>query len=451
MADLAPGGLLPRRKRGDTLGNALALFATTVLTSAFGFAFWWAVARSFEPAAVGAASAALSVMQLMSIAAMVGLGTLLIAELSRGDRRSAQLMTTAVIVAVGAGCMLAAAFAAIAAQVAPEATTALRGPLGLALFMATTASTAALLVLDDAMIGLSRASWQVWRNLVFSIAKLALLPLAVVVWTGDDPRGVVAAWLAGVLVSLVTLLLLARRGGEQLVGRPRASLLGELRRIALAHHWLTLSSAAPRLLLPLLVAVQLSTETNAYFYAALLLATFAHIVPGHLSTALFAIASSERSTLERELRRTFAIFVAVAVSAPLVFAIAGGPLLRAFGPGYDTATQTLTIIGLGTFAAGVKSYYGAVARVNGDIARAATICSIGSGLEVVVAWLALASGGGIETLAIAWVATMVVEALLLYPAVAWAGGLPGRPAGALRRLLRWTAPRTLDAGPSSPR
>jgi len=444
MSVAAPRTRAPTARRGDTLGNALALFTTTILTSAFGFAFWWVVARAFKPEAVGAAAAALAVMQLISIAAMVGLGTLLIAELSRGEREPPELMSTAVLVALVLGGLVAIAVAGIALALAPRASAALRGPAGVGLFAATAALTAALLVLDDAVIGLSRASWQVWRNLVFSAAKLALLPAVLAGWSGEDPRGVLGAWLGGVLVSFAALLLLARRAGQPMLRRPRRELLVELRRVALTHHWLNLSGAAPRLVLPLLVAVQLSTATNAYFYAALLLATFAHIVPAHLSTALFAVASGERSTLKHELRRTFVIFIGVAVAAPVVFAVAGRLILGTFGPGYPRATATLTIIGLGTFATGVKSYYTAVARVNGDLSRAALLCSLGSLLEIGAAWIALASGAGIETLAAAWVAVMALEGLVFWPAVAAAGGLPAQPRGRFARWLRWSAPRTLD-------
>jgi hypothetical protein len=293
------------------------------------------------------------------------------------------------------------------------------------------------------MIGLSRASWQVWRNVVFSVAKLALLPVALLVGTSGDPRGVVAAWAGGVVASFVVLLVLARRGRQPLLARPDRGLLKELRLLALAHHWLNLSSAAPRLVLPLLVAVNLSAEANAYFYAALLLATFAHIVPTHLSTALFAIAGGDRSRLERELRKTFLVFTAVAVAAPIAFAVAGGTMLRTFGPGYDEARTTLVIFGLGTFATGVKSYYMAVTRVHHDLTRAATLSSLGSILEVAAAWAALVAGGGTEALALAWVGAMTVEGLVLWPAVAVAGGFALQPRGRLRARLRWTAPRTL--------
>jgi len=449
VPEFAPGAPPPGRRPTGTLGNALALFTTTIVTSAFGFAFWWAVARSFDAQAVGAAGAALSIMQLISIAAMLGLGTLLISELSRGERDPPELMTTAVIVTVVLGSLLALAFAAATAGLASEATETIQDPVGLALFASTAALTAALLVLDDAMIGLSRASWQVWRNLAFSCAKLALIPVALLWWASDDPRGVIAAWLAGTLISFATLLGLARRGGERMLGRPRRALLGELRRVALAHHWLNLAAAAPRLVLPLLVATLLSTVVNAYFFAALLLVTFVHVVPIHLSTALFAIASGERQVLQRELRRTFLVFCAVCVLAPLAFSLAGAALLNTFGASYDAAATTLTIMSLGTFPTGVRSYYTAVARVNGDLERAAALSSAGSALEIAAAGLALALGGGIEVMAIAWVAAMALEAAILWPAVAVAGDLPGRPRGRMLRRLRWTAPRTLGRSSDS--
>lgn len=444
MSDLAPPAPRLRRGRGDTLGNALALFTTTILTSSLGFAFWWVVARTFEPTAVGAAGAALSIMQLIAIAAMVGLGTLLIAELSRRVRDPAELMTTAVIVTVLLGAILALIFGLGAAVLRTEALAAIRTPAGLALFVATAATTAALLVLDDAMIGISRASWQVWRNLVFSCAKLALIPLALLGWAADDPRAVIAAWLAGAILSFATLLALARRGAEPMLGRPRRALLSELRRMALAHHWLNLARAAPRLVMPLLVATQLSTVTNAYFFAALLLVTFAHVVPSHLATALFAIASGDRSTLTRELRGTLGIFAAVSIAAPVGCLVAGSALLGTFGAGYDMAATALTIMACGTFAIGVKSYYASIARINGDLERAVAVSCWGSALEIAAACLALALGGGIEALALAWVAAMTVQGVVLWPAIAVAGDLRGRPGARALRWVRWVAPRTMS-------
>jgi len=68
----------------------------------------------------------------------------------------------------------------------------------------------------------------------------------------------------------------------------------------------------------------------------------------------------------------------------------------------------------------------------------------GSGLEIAAACLALALGGGIEVLALAWVAAMTVQGAILWPVIAVAGDLPGRPRANAPRWMRWVAPRTMS-------
>jgi O-antigen/teichoic acid export membrane protein len=426
-----------------TLGTALSLFTTTVLTSAFGFAFWAVAARVYSPAVVGASSAAISAMQFVTIFAMLGLGTLLIAELSKRPRHSSDYLMTALAVSALAGTVGALVFALAARRLSPAALSAVHGLFPLATFTATAAITSALLVLDNALIALARASWQVWRNLAFSAVKLLLLPVAAVVWGAGSSEAVMAAWLAGTGASFLVLVTLAIANRVRWLGQPRWGLLRQFRSVALAHHWINLAQVAPRLLLPVLVAGYLSPVTNASFYAALLLVGFAYIVPNHLATALFAVASGEVDLLTRELRRTMVVFLVVAVATALIFAVAANPMLDTFGPGYDSAAGALIVMGLATAPTGVKAYYAAVCRVHGDLRRAALLCSTGSGLEIAVVWIALALGADVLAVGAAWVAAMSLEAVVFWPAVAAAGNLPGQLRGRIAELLRWSAPNTL--------
>ncbi|HEY0530877.1 MAG TPA: hypothetical protein VGD29_04685, partial [Actinoplanes sp.] len=71
------------RLRGhvDLFLNAGSLMATTLITSLFGFAYWWVAARVAPAAAVGQASAAVSAMTLIGTIGMFGMGTMLISDL----------------------------------------------------------------------------------------------------------------------------------------------------------------------------------------------------------------------------------------------------------------------------------------------------------------------------------------------------------------------------------
>jgi O-antigen/teichoic acid export membrane protein len=426
--------------RGGVIANASSLFGSTVVTSLFGFAFWVVAAQLFDPATVGAGGAAISAMQLVATAAMLGLGTLLIGELSGAAGDRAELITTALLTSTSAG-LVGGAILASGAQALWSTETVPSGVAGIALFSGTAGVSAALLVLDDATIGLRRASWQFWRNLAFSILKLAALPLAYFGLGLDDSIGLLTAWFAGAVLSIVVVAVFAGRARVRLIAPPQLDLFRRYGGAAFTHHWLNLSSAAPRLLLPVLVAAYLTPATNASFYSALLLISFAYVASTHLGTALFGIQRGDVRVLQREVRRTIKVCVAIAAIALLVFGAGGNLLLSMFGSGYDDAALPLAILALGTFPNAVRSQYIAICRVNGDLGRCAVISSLGSALEILLPFVALAAGAGLVVVACAWVSAMLLESLVLWPAVAAAAGQGSR----VPWRTSWLAPRTFAA------
>lgn len=423
--------------RGSVVTNAGSLFGSTVVTSLFGFAFWLVATHIFSKAAIGAGGAGISAMQFVANASMLGLGTLLVGELSRSVEHPARLITTALFASAGAG-VLGGVGVAVAARVLSFSGMIPNGIAGLTLFAATTGVYAALLVLDDATVGLSRASWQLWRNLVFSVVKLAALPVVALALGLDGSGGLFLSWLGGAVLSVLVITVLAGRAKLRLVARPRRKLIGSYGGTALLHHWLNLSSGAPRLALPVIVAAYLTPAVNASFYTALLLVGFAYVVSTHFGTALFGVASGDHNALERELRRTLKICGAVAVAALVVFSAGGHLLLSMFGGGYAKASVALAILAVGTLPGSVRPLYTAVCRVNGDLGRAAVLSCVTSGIEILLPLAALATGGGLALVSSAWVAAMFLEGLMLWPAVARVARLPGR----FPRLTRWIAPRT---------
>ncbi|MBO0815771.1 MAG: hypothetical protein J2P30_11620 [Actinobacteria bacterium] len=435
-----------RSHGAEIIANAISLFGTTVITSAAGFAFWGVAAHLFSTRAIGSGSAAISALQLMGEIGMVGLGSLLIGELSKGGPDRRELLSTALAVATAAGAVVGLGFALLVSLTSPGSREVPGGAAGIAMFVAAVAITAALLVLDDATVGLSRAHWQLWRNATFSILKLAVLPVLALAARADGPAGLVGAWLAGAVLSVALVAGLARHAGARLLARPRWQLIRRYRGTALTHHWLNLSSAAPRLLLPVLVAAFLGPAVNAAFYIALLIAGFAYVVPAHLSTALFAVASGDRAALAHVLRRAVFISALTGAGSVVVFWAGGHLMLSLFGHNYEAASGVLAILGMATFASGVKALYMAICRVNGDLRRCAIVSGLGSAAEVLVPALALAEHRALPFVSFCFLVTVTVEALLLWPSVAVAGELGDLPRRAVA-LLEWTAPGVFKASP----
>jgi O-antigen/teichoic acid export membrane protein len=419
------------------LANASSLISSQLVTSVLGFVYWWLAARQFAPSAVGLASAAISAMMLLGSASVLGLGTLLVGELPRQPGKAPSLIAAALVVAGIAGSILGFLFA----LVAPALSADLR-PLGAGignslLFAAGVGLTTFTLVLDQALIGLLRGEFQLWRNGLFALIKLLILA-AVGLWVADRFGLLIyATWVLGSLGSLVYLAVLgARRGVFKNGYRPEWGLLRKLGRTALAHHALNLTLQVPGLALPVLVTVELSATANAHFYVAWMVVSLLFVAPYALTTVLYAVSSAAPDVLAHKLRQTLALSYALGVLANLILLVGADIILGMFGGTYAEAAPGLHILALGVIPLIIRYHYVVLSRIQGRAANAAMFQATGSGLE-----LTLAAGGaalgGLIGLEIGWLIALCVEAIFMAPTVY-------RVAGAGTRLDR----RQTASGPA---
>jgi len=290
------------------------------------------------------------------------------------------------------------------------------GPAGIVIFVLLSSLTTILLVLDDACIGLLRGDLQLRRNTVFAVSKLVLLPILILFWATSSGIELVLAWLAGLGISLLFMayeLLNLTKGQSSRLDFRR---IFEKRTLMFRHHWLNLSVQAPRLILPILVAVIVSPQANAAFTATWLVVGFVQIIPSLLSTVLFALAPGDEEALHRECRKTMRISLVVSVVSAPFFFIFSGLILRVFGPQYAVAGTTMGILGLATYPGAIKSHYVAISRVRGKMQQAVFLTIIGVTLEVGFS----AAGGalwGLNGVALGLLVGLVVEAFVYAPTV----------------------------------
>jgi O-antigen/teichoic acid export membrane protein len=401
---------------GPIVRNAAALYGATVITSLLGFVYWFVAARLVPARAVGIASAVQSAAQFLAFFCVIGLNTLVISELS-ADKRHARSFILTAVATVGTVTLLLSAAVGLGVQSFSSAIRGgVHGPIGLLVFVLLGTMTTVLLVLDDACIGLLRGDLQLKRNAVFAVSKLALLPLLIWAWASPSGIELVVAWLAGLVISTMTLgFQLAQETSGQ-PARLEFTRLFEKRRLMVGHHWLNLSIQAPRLLLPVLVVLILGPGANAAFTAAFLVVSFVNVIPAQLSTVLFALAPGDEAALRHQVRKTMRICRLLAIASAIFFLIFSSLILKAFGHDYERATPALIVLGLTTFPLAVKAHYVAIARVRGRMQQAAHVTTVGACLEV-----GLAAAGahihGLTGLAIGYLVATVSEAVLFSPSV----------------------------------
>ena len=167
--------------------NTLALVSTQAITSAFGFLFWWAVAHYFTAEVVGLASAEISAMTLLGSIAVLGFGTMLVGELPKQQGHEISLITTSLIIVSISGIFLGIIFAILSPLISVDLGVLGQNPSTVLLFALGVAFTSMTNILDQSLIGLLRATLQLWRNLLFASIKLLVVLLAPLLLVFNTP------------------------------------------------------------------------------------------------------------------------------------------------------------------------------------------------------------------------------------------------------------------------
>lgn len=398
------------------LYNAMSLVGTTAVTSGLGFAYWWWAARRFSPGEVGLASAIISAMTLLGTFSIVGLDTLLIGELPRHRGKESSLISAALLFVAGLGLILGIVFA-LAAPALSNDFLILRTNFGnIGIFAIGVGLTALTLVFDQALIGLLRGGIQLWRNAFFAAAKLVALFIAGAWLAHTTGLTIYATWVIGIALSLVALAFFAGFKGELPRNNylPHWGLLQKLRFQALKHHMLNLTLHAPSLILPILVTIMLSAETNAWFYVSWSIASIANIASSALTTSLYAASSEQPDTLSRKVLFTLSLSFVATLLANCVLLFAPTQVLSLFGHSYaQQAVWSLRILGLESFPFIIKTHYIAIRRIEGRVTHATLPAIAGGILELGLSALG-AYLGGLTGLSLGWLLAVCIEASYMF-------------------------------------
>jgi O-antigen/teichoic acid export membrane protein len=409
----------------DLLETSGSMLGSLLVTSGLGFVYWWVAARAFPEVAVGIAAAAVSAMWLFGTLGMFGLGTLLTRELPQHPGRELSLILAAVALTTAGGLVLGVAFAVVAPILDPELAELGSHVVPVVVFAIGVGLTASSEVLDLALIGAARLRLQFFRNVVFAIVKLVAVAAAAVWLAGTAGLPIYAAWVVGLLASVVVvvgyLVLDAEPGADR---RPDWRAMLRFGPAALGHHLLNLTLASPGWILPILVTVLISAEANATFFVAGLLAGLAFYIPDALTYSLFAVGARRPAELWRSVRLTMAASLAAAAGATVLMALIGPWLLGLYGESYrEQGSALLVVLTAAVVPITVRAHYVAVKRIQGEISRATAVAVAASVFEMVMAALG-AVLGGLMGVALGFALAVSIEAVLLAPPVIRAARRP---------------------------
>ncbi|GGS01466.1 hypothetical protein GCM10010252_45070 [Streptomyces aureoverticillatus] len=413
--------------------NAYALMLNTGISGLLGLGFWLAAARYYSESAVGQGSAAIAAMKLLAGITAVTLMGALARFIPVAGRHTGKL-----IFRTYAGSSVVVACAALiflfTLDLWGPSYRFLHGPLAGIGFIGAVVAWSLLTLQDGVLTGLRSALWVPVGNTAFSIVKLGLL---IVMAAAIPTAGVFVSWVAAIAFSVVPLgWLVFRRLVPRHVrateGRARPPSLRELGRFLAGDYTGSLCSLAVVYLVPVIVAAQVSSEDNAYFYIATTIGGTTNLLAINMGASLTVegahdparLAANTRAALRRMTRIMLPVCGFLFLGAPYI--------LHVFGQGYsEAATPLLRWFAVGAALRVVMETYFAVLRAQSRTSGLAwlqgLLCVLVLGLTLILLpRMGLTGAGVAEVCSLAVI--VAIAAPKLYAITRAAGSTPAERA-----------------------
>lgn len=384
-------GRFLRRYTGLVSGvgrSSLHLFLTTVITSIFGYLYWLIAARLYSPQVVGHVSAFVSSMLLITSLGSMGIGLGLAYVLPHARERWAALVNTALLVVACVAAILGVVLLVAAARLHLDIQAL--SPLFTAVFVVSTTMWTVSFVVDQ-ILTVERATGLVLvRNGMSSLLRLALLPAIHLLGPSYIIIGLFGIWgVSAVLSMCAVIVLFARRNpfDRRLQSHLDYRVLREIVPLSLGNHVLITTYMLPGLVLPLIVTTLLSSEANAYFYTAWMIATILFTIPTSTSSIMFVHGAVQQRISGHFINRILAMTLAAVVPLALLLIVAHTYILALFGPRYVRAGSGLLVALICTaIPMSVCSVYISAQRIRRNFKRA-----FGSAVAVALSCLTVVS------------------------------------------------------------
>jgi len=395
--------------------DSFFLMAANVSNAAFGFLFWTAAARLYQPQDVGFAAAVISAVGLLALLSALGLDYALVRFLPQSPAPHSIISSSLTIASAGA-LALAVVFIGGLSVWSPALLPVRASPALASSVAAAVVLTAASGLMASTYLSRKRAGLVLAQSAIFGASKVTAAVLFAAV--GLHAMGLVGAWVIGLgaLAAAGVGFFLPQALGGRYRFRPVVvrEVVNDMAHFAFSNYVSAVLWSAPMLLLPILITNLSGAETNAYFYVASSVGGLLVMIPTAISMSLFAHGSHDATDLVR--RGIEAAKVSLALLAPALVGVFlfGEKVLLIFGRAYsEEGTRLLWVLALSTLPLTVNFLYFSVRRVQqrmgGVIVSTVWILIVTLGLSVLLLPRIGLLGAGVAWL----VAQASVAALLL--------------------------------------
>ncbi len=373
--------------------NAVYLMINTVVVSLLSFFFWVVVARFYTEAEVGYSSAIISAASLVATLSLFGFNFSLIRFLPQA-KKPQELINSCLTLSGLASLAIASIFLVTVDFWSPTLAFIKGNAIFATTFIILTLIWALSILVSTTFVARRRAGFALLQCSIHSLIKIPLPILFVLFF---HAFGIVASWGIAFGVSLAVSLFLFL---PKVQNHYKPMLVLKLNLIKgmwqysggsyLAH----IFSAAPGVVLPIIVVNLLGPEQNAYFYIAWMVASLLLAIAGAISISLFAEGSHSEDKLRENVIKSLKFTFLFLVPAVILLVLVSKWLLLAFGQSYSAnALHLLWILAISSLPLGIISIYITILRVTGRIKELVVILGFIAIALLAVSYLIMPSTG----------------------------------------------------------
>ena len=311
--------------------GAVAIMMATLIASAAGWVYWVVGAHRWRTAEIGASLSLVAALSIIGLVAGQPVTTTLLVRLGRAKRPAAVLVRTLFMTSIAGFGLGLVALLVVPHSLTGTATVPVRVMFLLSALVAPTS-----IVLDGAVLVVRRSGLIVYRTLVHSLGKLALLGvLALPALFVGGPFAVLVSWtVAQVVASGIVLLRSHRSFGERGEEGLETSSDAIVLRGFVPQVIGSLSASLPPQILPLVVVASLGTRSAAWFSITWLVGGLCFMISPAVAQTLLAEGSRADQDLRTSVRAAAALSLALLAVPLLLYVLAGREVLNLFGANY---------------------------------------------------------------------------------------------------------------------
>jgi O-antigen/teichoic acid export membrane protein len=383
--------------------SSLFLALSSVFNAGCGFFFWIIAARMYSVEAVGLATVLISSLGLVVLFSRLGFDFSIIRFFPAGDK--AKILGTSLVITTLATLLMGTIYILLIDFLTPSLAFMKEMSYALVFLLIGIANSVAAMT-GNALVADRNSEQYLFQNFLLALRIPFLIPL---VFLGTF--GILSSVGLAYFVASFFALMFLQRGLKKI--RPEID-MNFIRRSLKFSSWNYASnilSAAPTLVLPIMILNTLGEEEAAKYYIAFAVANLILIIPGSLGSSLF-VEGSHGEGLKKSSMRAISSSLFLMIPVILVLFFFGNRLLGLLGEDYLQAFDLLRILALSSVLVPAYSLFIPIQNVRMNIESILSINILRCILLIGLSYI-LVQHYGILGVGYAWMTTYGIIALVI--------------------------------------